>query len=183
MNIYRRKCSDGRTRNMTKQHCIECNTEFFSRVRKNGTIPNFCSQICSAKNRSKIGSSDVTCAFCNNQFRKHNGDIKNSKNGLFFCKRECKDKAQRLGGIKEIQPPHYGTADPELNYRQKYIDAGFKLICNRCDYKEFECSIDIHHIDKNHSNNNIENLIALCACCHKAIHSNLYKIEDIKNKL
>jgi len=40
-------------------------------------------------------------------------------------------------------------------------------ICEQCNESHVR---DIHHIDKNPSNNNIENLIGVCYSCHKEIH-------------
>ena len=41
--------------------------------------------------------------------------------------------------------------------------------CNACDLNEPEV-IEIHHIDKDRSNNNISNLVSLCPTCHKLHH-------------
>ena len=51
-----------------------------------------------------------------------------------------------------------------------------ELVCKRCGYKEFSCSVDIHHIDENRKNNNKENLIPLCANCHHGLHKKKWAI-------
>jgi hypothetical protein len=43
--------------------------------------------------------------------------------------------------------------------------------CEKCGFKAANlCQMDIHHIDGNHSNNDIKNLQTLCACCHRLVH-------------
>ena len=59
----------------------------------------------------------------------------------------------------------------DSNFNDKLKDT-IKKIHN---YKCFSCSIDnknldIHHIDKNKKNNNIDNLIPLCKKCHGKLH-------------
>ena len=89
---------------------------------------------------------------------------------------KCKDEAQKIGGIKEIMPPHYGTAEKET-YRELFQQSEF--ICRRCGYNEFVGCVDIHHIDENHKNNEKANLMPLCATCHKALHWKLWKLEEL----
>ena len=52
---------------------------------------------------------------------------------------------------------------------------GACYFCNRLD------KIDVHHIDKDRSNNNKVNLIALCKSCHVKLHNRIYRIIFNKN--
>jgi hypothetical protein len=153
-----------------KLFCKVCGIEYISRRDK---IQRACSQKCGIieKNKNKIIIKN--CVVCNKEIRKSLSKLKNSKHGFYFCSRKCKDIGQST--IKEIQPPHYGTADRTKYYRKNFIKNN-DLICSRCDYKEFDCSVQIHHIDKNRKNDNPNNLIALCANCHMALHSNRWKL-------
>jgi hypothetical protein len=54
--------------------------------------------------------------------------------------------------------------------------------CERCGYNEYAMCIDVHHIDENHSNNDPSNLIQLCAICHRLLHNNMWKLEDLDAK-
>ncbi len=46
-----------------------------------------------------------------------------------------------------------------------------KDICERCAFiPEHRCQLDVHHINGNHRNNDPNNLITLCANCHRLEH-------------
>jgi len=51
-----------------------------------------------------------------------------------------------------------------------------KKECAICGLKEV-AYLQVHHIDRNHSNNDIKNLQVLCILCHRKEHAN-----DSKNK-
>jgi hypothetical protein len=53
-----------------------------------------------------------------------------------------------------------------LSYRK------YKLIeCERCGFiAEDRCQLDVHHKDRNHHNNDPNNLETLCANCHRLEH-------------
>lgn len=169
------RCADGRVRKAEKIICKECKKEHLVRIRPNRKRKvEFCSIVCFREFSKKETKTKLNCSWCKKEFFRTSSKIRNSKSGLYFCCRKCKDEAQRLGGIKDIQPNHYGTSN-KIDYRQIYIDAGKELICGRCGYKEFESSVQIHHIDENRNNNTIENLLALCANCHYALHNKCWK--------
>lgn len=126
------------------------------------------------------------CTNCGKNFCRVASKLKNSKSGLAFCSRGCKDKSQRLGGISAIMPAHYGTSNSRnsIAYRRLYKDFyGVNLICWRCNYQEFECGLDIHHIDGNPLNNEKKNLICLCACCHRGLHNKRWELKEIDGEL
>jgi len=82
---------------------------------------------------------------------------------LFFCNRECKDSAQGIDGIKEIQPLHY--KDGCGSYRARALKK-YGVYCTKCGYDEYEEMLDVDHIDSDRSNNKIKNLQVLCVWCH-----------------
>lgn len=169
MKIYNFTDSYGTKRKGVKKKCRACDKSFLTRLDQPA---NFCSRICMGKHQRKRVS--VECAICKVEVERTLSKLKNSKSGFFFCSQSCKNKAQRLGGIKEIMPPHYGTAN---NYRQLFEENEF--VCVRCGYDEFTCSVEIHHIDENNKNNSKRNLMPLCSCCHRALHNGLWKIEEL----
>jgi hypothetical protein len=179
-------CSDGKKRKATRVVCENCGKEALQRTTSRSAA-RFCSQKCGSEHQSKTKSVSVTCRLCNKVFRRKQSSLLNSKSGLYFCSRACKDEAQKLGGVKEIQPPHFGTRTrpkPKSNRKNNRIAhrklfQEIELVCARCGYKEFSCSVDIHHKDFNHLNNDKSNLLPLCANCHRSLHYNRWEIEDL----
>ena len=142
--------------------CLNCNKEFLvleKEIRRgNG---KFCSRKCSGENRSKTyvrPRPNCVCAQCSTKFYRNNSKQKNSKSGLFFCERSCKDKAQRLDGIADIQPSHYGNG--HSHYRKIAFRSKDKC-CEGCGYNNYPILV-VHHNDRDRTNNNITNLKILC---------------------
>jgi hypothetical protein len=150
--------------------CLHCKLKFLARSadHKRGRA-KYCSRSCSAIHTNLLKpkikhSPNVKCAYCDKEFYLNHSKQKNSKSGLFFCCREHKDLAQRIGGIKEIQPDHYGTGYRALAWSQ------LPNKCNRCNYCEIIEILQVHHRDHNHSNNKLSNLEILCPNCHAIEH-------------
>lgn len=129
-----------------ERDCINCQSKFNADVKE--VKGKFCSLKCSGeyngKNRAKP-EPNVDCAWCAKKFYKNNSTQENSKSGLFFCTRLCKDTAQRLDGLKAIHPIHFGHGS---NYREIAFRAKPKQ-CERCGYNTNPAGIVVHHIDRN----------------------------------
>jgi hypothetical protein len=154
--------------------CQVCAKEFQAKLseHKRGnskTCSKKCGAVLSSRVRTKIKIPNATCAFCKIEFYMRPSSKKNSKSGIFFCCRTHKDMAQRLGGIPEIQPAHYGTGNGISTYRDLAF-SHYDARCNQCGYQKFKEVLDVHHIDNDRSNNNIENLEILCPTCHRERH-------------
>ena len=162
---------DGRKRRGVFVECAECKKTFATRVDQPA---KYCCRDCSYKARQV--RDQCKCAGCGKNFTRRPSK-KKSKSGLFFCTRKCKDKSQRIGGIREIMPPHYGTAKPENSYRKLFEE--HELYCRRCGYNEFPCSVDIHHKDRNRGNGKKKNLLPLCKCCHQGLHAGLWQLSEL----
>ena len=110
------------------------------------------------------------CAYCGIEFYRAASKKRRSRSGLFFCCREHKDLAQRLGGCSEIQPPHYGTARI-TDYRAllERSNREYKCANIECGYNKYPI-LEVHHIDGNRTNNDLENLEYRCPNCHDEIH-------------
>lgn len=169
-------CTDGKKRKAVKINCKECGKEHLIRIRKQKLDYEFCSLECARIFKVRNGNTELCCAWCKTSFMRRYAHTKLSRSGLYFCTRKCKDEAQKLGGIKEIQPPHYGTSQI-VDYRALFDES--ELHCTRCGYNEFTCAVEIHHIDKDRNNNDKSNLIPLCSCCHMAYHRGAWDIKEI----
>jgi 5-methylcytosine-specific restriction endonuclease McrA len=107
---------------------------------------------------------NVSCDYCGQRFHKSRSKVRNSKSGRHFCCRVHKDRSQVVGG--SIAPLHYGTGN---NYRSKAMGA-FEKRCEVCGYKDVPEVLVVHHIDRNRTNNELENLVILCPTCHEVKH-------------
>ena len=63
---------------------------------------------------------------------------------------------------------------PEWATLSRYVRELFDFYCTRCgkncrNSKNAESVLQVHHIDENPGNNNLENLIPLCSACHLKI--------------
>ncbi len=155
----------GKRRKGISVKCKACSKKFITRKDQPA---KYCCKSC-ANNAGRI---TLKCANCKKRFNREKSKLMSSKSGLYFCKRQCKDQAQKLGGIKQIMPDHYGTS--QTSYRKLFTEE--ELFCHRCGYKEFTCGVDIHHIDEDKTNNDRKNLIPLCKCCHSALHAGLWQL-------
>ena len=163
---------EGRRRKGLEVSCKACEEKFLTRKDQPA---KFCSSQCrDAGNRRHV---EVKCSGCHVVFERQKSKLRRSKSGLYFCSRKCKDNAQKIGGVKEIMPPHYGTGVSD--YRKLF--ESHEMICSRCGYDEFECGVEIHHVDHNRENNKKSNLIPLCACCHRGLHHKQWALKDLKN--
>lgn len=154
-----------------QKECEGCQQLFEAREadHKRGRA-RFCSQSCSSSrpNPNKERQVKVTCAHCQCEFSKPNNKLKNSKSGLYFCCREHKDRAQRIGGIEAIQPDHYKNGK-HTHYRQLAL-RDLPNRCNRCQWEKHSEVLVVHHIDRDRTNHKLENLEVLCPTCHATEH-------------
>lgn len=61
---------------------------------------------------------------------------------------------------------------------RKYCERCYKYkvskeVCQECGFIPKHVSqMDVHHLDENHENNSPENILVLCANCHRLKHCN-----------
>lgn len=157
--------------NTVTKECFYCKTLFNAPLKevKRGH-GKFCSHSCSSKYGQSLQQKpnpNVKCATCGALFYKNPSKRKLAKHGFYFCCRLHKDIAQRLGGIKEIQPPHYGNITS--SYRQLALSK-LPNKCNRCGYNKSISVLVVHHKDRNRNNCSITNLEILCPTHHMEEH-------------
>lgn len=165
MKLYEKidiESSTGRKRVFNFYTCDCCGTEYKKqkRLAEGAKREHFCSQKCYNNSVVRV---KVFCAHCGIEFLKAPSKIE-TKSGLHFCTREHKDLAQHY--IKAIQPDHYGTSSK--NYRAKALKH-YGTECIKCGFSNI-AALEVHHIDRNRDNNDITNLVVLCANCHRIEH-------------
>lgn len=133
--------------------CPICGKEFeYISCRTNKA--KYCSRSCYYKSQRLKGSMDVICKCCGKIFK----DYPSHKR--VFCSKECKRKFE-LSVFKDS----FCAAKNRLKY------FGRMLKCEICGYSEHKEILGVHHIDKNHNNNDLKNLIVVCPNCHSLEHS------------
>lgn len=156
----------GKRRKASRIGCDQCGIEFLKESRFIGKN-NYCSKKCSIDSK-RADRINITCAWCGENFKRNPSRLVNSRSGIYFCSRRCKDSGQKKkNGIKEIWPEHYHI-EP-VDYRKLAFDA-YENVCCGCGYDKYKSILEVHHIDENRNNNSLDNLIILCSNCHQSIH-------------
>jgi len=160
------------------QKCLYCQKEFEPdgsvNRRKRPKSPNegkFCSVSCGRtwnnKHRTPL-QPNVQCAYCYKDFYMNTSKKKNSKSGLFFCCREHKDLAQRIEyNLREIWPDHYNDG---ISSFREIILRNKEARCEICNFNKVPEILQVHHVDRDRTNNSLTNLQLLCPNCHIEIH-------------
>lgn len=163
--------TSGKGRSHTCVKCDNCSTLFYKPTRfLKKSDSNFCSRECKTEDNTKKNTVQVVCSHCGTLCTKKNSSLKNSKSGLYFCSRSCKDNGQSIEfGIKEIWPAHY-TDGSGINYREKLLSKTEIHECAECGYKEHPEILQAHHKDRDRTNNTLDNLELLCPNCHQWEH-------------
>lgn len=150
-------------------NCVVCNTPFYRRPSK-AHITQCCSHVCRVK-RFFPKIPNQTCHHCGKVFYRPKSHTI-SKSGLQFCSRLCKDTAQSVdGNCPEIRPQHYG--DGGYYYRERALKH-YSHQCSRCGYSRDVRVLEVHHKDKDRTNNVLSNLEVLCPTCHVEHHIGLW---------
>jgi len=151
-----RRSFDARPQDVARGFSFYCNRQCYYDHVKSGE----------RRRQSPPRATNASCSYCSKSFYRAKSKLK-TKHGFVFCNRICKENAQRLGGLKEIQPPHFGTG--LRHYRDIAFDQ-YPKVCSRCGFNKDTRAIIVHHIDRNRSNNCISNLEVLCCNCHMIDH-------------
>jgi len=145
--------------------CLTCEKEFNKKPAQIKKRPkHYCSRECSG-----IGSRtmiEVECGVCSKKILRRPSAIESTKFGTFYCSKSCaaiKNNSRRTG------ESHASWKGGVATYRKIALrEKG--SICNRCGYSAIEKILQVHHVDHNRANNEINNLEVLCPNCHAEEH-------------
>ena len=136
-----------------------------------GKIPLYCSKQCSSlASRKRI---KFECSNCNCDIERSPSDLKINKTGFYFCGKKCQDNfasienEYKTGGAK--------VYNRYTDYRKKAIQA----FGNKCELCSWAHTVDVHHIDGNRDNNDLNNLCVLCPNCHSLTETNRYNVNVV----
>lgn len=150
---------------MVDVNCRRCQKEFYAKpswIAKGHGI--FCSSACSyaSARHGKI----INCHKCGKESYKQQKALNRSKSGLFFCSKSCQTLWRNKVYVRDKHPNWTGGG---ASYRHLMYTKGTSPICTLCRNND-ERVLAVHHIDKDRSNNVIENLAWLCHNCHHLVH-------------
>ena len=97
------------------------------------------------------------------------------KKHLEYCKLAMRER-RKNPEFKEKEKK-YGRE--KARERRKIVIKILGDKCKRCGYDEFNESLQVHHINGDYTNHDVNNLIVLCSNCHRATSLELITKEEI----
>lgn len=145
--------------------CELCKNKFYAKPswlkRGHG---KYCSAECQHKSFKK--GKVVNCFICKKATYKAPRHIKRSKSKKYFCSKSCQTKWRNT---VFIGPKHANWKGGEYAYKSVLSRHKIPKICRLCRTKDTR-KLTVHHLDKNHKNNKLKNLVWLCHNCHFLVH-------------
>ena len=78
---------------------------------------------------------------------------------------------ERRRKIKAIAALKRGSKSNRSLRRNVFLDKD--KVCQICNYDEYDFCLDVHHIDNDPTNNEIDNIAVLCCICHRKLHKGI----------
>ena len=80
---------------------------------------------------------------------------------------------------------HFRSGQNNPNWKDDINEWTYRRICfsvweRKCIICGFDKVVDVHHLDENHNNNDVRNLVPLCPNHHKMYHTTQYKQEVLQ---
>ena len=133
----------------------------------------YCSNMCAAQGRRR--GRFVICSTCGKEVWRMPKHLTHSKSKKYFCNKSCQTLWRN--SVMYTGPNHPNWKGGEYAYRDTMLRMPTIKICRRCSITDLRL-LTVHHLDENHHNNAIENLVWLCYNCHFLVHKN----KEEKNK-
>jgi len=150
---------------MAIQICKVCGNNFYARpshIKKGWGV--FCSRKC--KHNGARNSVLINCFECGQLVYKTTSQMNRSKSGKLFCNKSCQTKWRN---IEYSGKKHVGWKGGRTLYRKIMLKSSVPSQCAVCQKDDLRILV-VHHIDQDHSNYNLENLVWLCHNCHYLVH-------------
>jgi 5-methylcytosine-specific restriction endonuclease McrA len=162
----------GKLRTFYKKICEGCGVVYYVPSEKNRKTRKFCGMECRIKYNSRTGTEGrrqlFSCAICGKEIIRTLSRVRTCDSKVFFCSSSCAGVARRIGtGLEDMQLSHYNMG--KGTYRERAL-RNLKPVCARCGYNKYESVLEVHHIDRNRTNNVVDNLEILCPTCHREDH-------------
>ncbi len=142
--------------------CHQCSNVYYSKC----VNSKFCTYACSVLNKTREKIT-VTCDQCTNTYLKSKRLA--SKSIKHFCSNDCKKTYYKINS-KERGIYHGHNGKSALSSYRKLAFDNFPHECYHCKYNKYPNVLQVHHLDENRENNNLENLRIVCPTCHSELH-------------
>lgn len=156
------------------QHCgkdFNCTSRRYNFNIKKG-FKIYCSRECNHKD--KIKNIIVRCNYCGKEVIKKQYNLNKTKSGNYYCNKSCANSINN--SLYKVGEKHPNFINGRSSYRNiKLRDSNY--CCENCGITDKRV-IEVHHIDRDRTNNKLENLKILCANCHLIEH---YEERKLKN--
>lgn len=154
-------------RSQISLHCNDCGYDW-------ETIANYvvCNGVHQCPNcglHAKSIENVFHCSNCGKEIYRPNSKVKQNKSGYFYCSQQCGNEHKN-----KIRKDN-GEWDHSNNYRRRALET-YEHQCCICGWNEDERILEVHHIDENRENNDINNLCILCPTCHRKITLGYYEL-------
>jgi hypothetical protein len=151
---------------MPQVKCKICHSKFYAKPShlKLG-YGKYCSTKC--QHQAQLKGKFVFCEICNKKIWRKPRQLKKSKSEKFFCSKSHQTLWRNITFVGSRHGNWKGGEN--INYKKFLIKNKIKTICKLCGCKDKRV-LAVHHLDKNHKNNNLKNLIFLCHNCHHLVH-------------
>lgn len=126
---------------------------------------------------SKRDRIKCNCAQCGKELEKLPSEIKKSKTGNMFCDRSCACSFNNTLLRSGENNPNWKDGTGKSKVHTKTAFRTYKHQCSICKFNE-PSALQVHHIDENNQNNEVSNLIILCANHHSMVHYGTLIIDE-----
>ncbi len=163
---------------MPKVNCNNCNISFDAKpyhIRLGQG--KYCSSTCQYK--GAMNGKNLECEICDKKIYRTRGQLNRTKSGKMFCGKSCQAKWRN----KVYSGPRHKLWNGGASVYKRVMKNKNELkICKFCRIEDKRV-MAIHHIDKNHMNNDPDNLVWLCHNCHYLVHHDRLEAQKIMEVL
>jgi hypothetical protein len=148
--------------------CKSCSKEFPT---KKSNVERGYGKYCSIScgRRGQRTGRIVPCFICNKEVYRAPEKLARVLSKKYFCSKSCQTKWRNQ---EFIGPKHGNWKHGRDAYRSVLDRHKIRKICTFCKTSDTRI-LAVHHVDRNHLNNNVENLAWLCHNCHYLVHHDI----------
>ena len=130
--------------------------------------------VVSDKPRKDIKELEKYCEYCGNKLERKRFDGRLEDFTVFSNRKYCNRECMRKDWVKIGDNHNQSYSNAHTTARKINELILHKEVCELCGS---DTNLDIHHIDGNWQNNNLDNLMCLCRSCHTKYERNKDKTE------